>query len=83
MDVATILLSLEEREKWQRRLVRLRRSRTEVRNRRRLLERQLRSLRRQLARFGNGALARTPPTVRPAAAGADGSARSPGPAAPR
>lgn len=79
MDVPTILLGLEEREKWHRRLVQLRRSLVEVRTRRRLLERQLKALKRELARFGSGP---TPNlrTMRPRAAGADPGSPSTGPA---
>ncbi|MHB8351264.1 MAG: hypothetical protein ACYDFT_00990 [Thermoplasmata archaeon] len=70
MDVPTILMSLEEREKWHRRLVLLRRSLLEVRSRRRHLERQLKTLKRELARVGHGAVPNFR-TMRSRAAGAD------------
>ncbi|MGI0053846.1 MAG: hypothetical protein ACREC5_01140 [Thermoplasmata archaeon] len=57
MDVPTILLSVEEREKWGRRVDRLRHSLTEVRARRVRLERQLKALKRDLAKLGEIAAA--------------------------
>jgi hypothetical protein len=53
MDVQTILLSVEERDKWRRRLEVLRTTLADVRVRRRGVERQLKHLKRELARLGS------------------------------
>lgn len=49
MDVQRILLSVEERDKWKRRLDILKATLADVKNRRQGLERQLKSLKRELA----------------------------------
>jgi uncharacterized coiled-coil DUF342 family protein len=49
MDVQTILLSVEERDKWRRRLDLLKGSLKEVQTRRQQLERKLKALKRELA----------------------------------
>ena len=49
MDIQSILLSVEERDKWSRRLDTLRTSLDNVRLRRQRLERRLRALKRELA----------------------------------
>jgi septal ring factor EnvC (AmiA/AmiB activator) len=49
MDVQTILLSVEERDKWSRRLETLRATLAEVRRQRQRLERQLKTVKRELS----------------------------------
>jgi uncharacterized coiled-coil DUF342 family protein len=49
MDVQTILLSVEERDKWRKRLDTLRASLQEVRRRRQGLQRQLKTVKKELA----------------------------------
>ena len=49
MDIQSILVSVEERDKWSRRLDTLRDSLADVRLRRQQLERRLRALKRELA----------------------------------
>ncbi|MFZ0890997.1 MAG: hypothetical protein WB778_01535 [Thermoplasmata archaeon] len=51
MDVDTVLLSVQEREKWRHRMELLAGSLSDVRARRRKLERQLRRVRKELARL--------------------------------
>jgi hypothetical protein len=52
MDVNAVLLSVQERDKWQHRLQLLERSLGEVRERRRHLADRLRRIKRDLARLG-------------------------------
>jgi hypothetical protein len=52
MDVHTILLSVEERDKWKHRLDVLKSTLSDVRVRRRGVERQLKTLKRELSRLG-------------------------------
>jgi septal ring factor EnvC (AmiA/AmiB activator) len=54
MDVQTILLSVEERDKWRHRLEVLRSSLAEVKLERSRVERQLRHLKRELGRLTAG-----------------------------
>jgi hypothetical protein len=49
VDATSVLAGVQERDKWRRRVDLLERSLREVRERRRLLERQLRRLSRELA----------------------------------
>ena len=49
MDVQTILLSVEERDKWRKRLDALRNALQDVRGRRQGLERELKTVKRELA----------------------------------
>jgi chromosome segregation ATPase len=51
VDVDSVLLSVQERDKWRRRMEVLERSLGEVRERRRRLERSLRRLKKELARL--------------------------------
>ena len=51
VDVDSVLLSVQERDKWRRRMEVLERSLGEVRERRRRLERSLRRLRKELAKL--------------------------------
>jgi uncharacterized coiled-coil protein SlyX len=51
MDVQTILLSVEERDKWRRRLEVLKSTLAEVKLERHRVERQLRVLKRELGRL--------------------------------
>jgi phage shock protein A len=53
VDGRTVLASLEEREKWTRRLARLESALGDVRLQREKLERRLRELRRQIAHFAD------------------------------
>jgi predicted nucleic acid-binding Zn-ribbon protein len=53
MDVRTVLASVEEREKWSRRLERLEAALAEVQLKRRRLERRLRTVRRQIAHIAD------------------------------
>jgi len=50
VDVDSVLLSVQERDKWRRRMEVLERSLGDVRERRRRLERSLRRLKKELAR---------------------------------
>lgn len=52
MDVRSILLSVEEREKWRHRLERLSGALAEVQSRRRTLERELKTMKREIERLG-------------------------------
>jgi predicted nucleic acid-binding Zn-ribbon protein len=52
MDVRTVLLGVEERDKWRRRLATLEGALRDVRSRRERAERRLKTLNRQLARLG-------------------------------
>jgi chromosome segregation ATPase len=51
VDVDSVLLSVQERDKWRRRMEVLERSLGEVRERRRRLERSLRRLRKELTKL--------------------------------
>ena len=51
MDVDTVLLSLQERDKWRNRLQILERSLTDIRERRRKLSKRLRRIKQDLARL--------------------------------
>jgi hypothetical protein len=53
VDVRTVLASVEEREKWGRRLVRLEASLLEIQVRRRRLERRLRTVQRQISNIAD------------------------------
>lgn len=53
MDVRSILLSVEERDKWHRRLEVLKGALSDVRARRQRLERQLKALRRELSHLAD------------------------------
>ncbi len=61
MDVQTILLSVEERDKWRTRLETLRSSLAQVKVRRHGLERQLKSVKRELAHLAELAEAMVDP----------------------
>ncbi|HYA58617.1 MAG TPA: hypothetical protein VEH57_09210 [Thermoplasmata archaeon] len=66
VDVDSVLLSVQERDKWRRRLELLERSLTDVRERRRRLELRLRRIKRELMRLTNTEAAiRAPPRVPP------------------
>ncbi|MCI4323259.1 MAG: hypothetical protein L3K03_04465 [Thermoplasmata archaeon] len=52
MDVRTVLLGVEERDKWRRRLATLEGALRDVRTRRQHAERRLKILNRELARLG-------------------------------
>jgi hypothetical protein len=64
MDVQTILLSVEERDKWRHRLDVLKSTLQDVRVRRRGVERQLKTLKRELGRLGQMARAEVDPRHR-------------------
>ncbi|HKS59734.1 MAG TPA: hypothetical protein VJS68_03030 [Thermoplasmata archaeon] len=51
MDVETILLGVQERDKWRRRLETLQQSLRDVRDQRRRVETRLRRLKRELSKF--------------------------------
>ncbi|HZY91326.1 MAG TPA: hypothetical protein VFG07_00920 [Thermoplasmata archaeon] len=51
MDVDTVLLSVQERDKWRHRLQLLERSLSEIRDRRQRLGKRLRRIKRELARL--------------------------------
>lgn len=51
MDVDTVLLSLQERDKWQHRLQILERSLSDIRERRRRVSKRLRRIKHELARL--------------------------------
>ena len=51
MDVDTVLLSVQERDKWRHRLQLLERSLSEIRDRRQRLSKRLRRIKRDLARL--------------------------------
>lgn len=51
MNVDQVLLSVQERDKWQRRVAQLQLSLSQTRDRRQRLERRLRRIRRELARL--------------------------------
>ncbi|MCI4345665.1 MAG: hypothetical protein L3K07_02770 [Thermoplasmata archaeon] len=53
MDVRTVLASVEEREKWNRRLEHLEAALAEVQVKRRRLERKLRTVRRQISHIAD------------------------------
>ena len=53
MDVRTVLASVEERDKWGRRLERLEATLADIQSRRRRLERKLRTVRRQIAHIAD------------------------------
>ena len=68
VDVDSVLLSVQERDKWRRRLELLEQSLTDVRERRRRLELRVRRIKKELARLTNAEQAilpppRTPPTL--------------------
>jgi uncharacterized coiled-coil DUF342 family protein len=52
MDVDSVLLSVRERDKWRRRMELLERSLVEVKDKRRKVERRLKSVKRELAQLG-------------------------------
>jgi hypothetical protein len=52
MDVDTVLVSVQERDKWQRRLTLLQQSLSEIRDRKGRVEKRLRRIRRDLAKLG-------------------------------
>lgn len=61
MDVQTILLSVEERDKWRKRLDTLRTALQDVRGRRQGLERELKTVKRELAHLAEFAEAMVDP----------------------
>ena len=65
MDVDAVLLSVQERDKWRRRLELLTRSLRDTREQRSRIERQLRRLRRELAKLSAYSDSVLEGTVRP------------------
>lgn len=61
MDVRTILLSVEEREKWRRRLDVLKSTLADVKLRRHQLEKRLKALKREMSHLGEVAEATIDP----------------------
>ena len=61
VDLDSVLLSVQERDKWRRRLELLERSLSDVRERRRRLELRLRRIKKDLVRLTNTTAAHVPP----------------------
>jgi len=65
VDVDSVLLSVQERDKWRRRLELLERSLTDVRERRRRLELRLRRIKKELVRLTHTQAEFVPPPRSP------------------